>query len=111
MSSATGSGGVTYFEIGQAPAFDPHVLRHDPETFGLDLANVTSALRMRRAYPAALSAVKEGGKHQPIAMPIGPDQQHRSTNRVETDATASTQVFHVLTPLVRPGIEVERRTA
>ena len=99
------------FEVWQAPALDAQVLSHHRETFGFDFADVLSPPRIWRAYPATSSTVEERREHKSVTMPVGPHQQHRPTDRIETYPSAAAHVIHVHAAVVAPGVEVEGPTA
>src|SRR5215813_2087656 len=99
--------GMAYFEVGQAPALDAHVLRHDPKPLGFDLSDLAPAQRVWITHPAAAPTIEEWRKDQSVAVPVGAHQQHGAAHCVETHPTLSAEVGHAGSPAVAPGVEVE----
>src|SRR5262245_15586822 len=104
------SSGMDDLEIRQAPAFMAHVLCHDSEPLGFDLAFAPD--RVRLADVAALDPVAVGGEDQSLAMQIGADQKDRAAYCVQPDRNArAAEGVHRAAALVAPSVEIEGRAA
>ncbi len=83
-----------------------HVARHDAQPFSLDLAGRVTEQRMPPPDGRAFPAIEERRKDQPVAVQVGPHQQHGATDGIQANQLLAAQFAHQRA-LIRPGIEIE----
>src|SRR4051812_30701008 len=103
---------VDDLQVRHAPALVAHVLGHDPEALGLDLARTPVAGdRAVLAGVAARTPVEERRKHEAFPVKGGADEQHAPADGVEPDEIGATaKAVHAHFALLPPRVPIERRT-
>src|ERR1700731_3571088 len=101
---------MEYLEVGHTPTLISHVHCHDAEPFCLEFA--VDLQRTGTPHRRTWRAVGKAREDQPVAMNIGPDEQHRAPDGVEAyEVRPAAQIAHMNATMIAPGIQIEARSA
>src|SRR5690606_36558743 len=89
------------FGTRESPATFSHVVRRNAEPLCLKFTFTSPCLRVS-------GPVRHRRKDQSVAVQIGPDEEHRSTDRIERHAPALIpQIVEMQPPMVPPCVLIE----